>query len=34
MHGIANLNYLTHAFVPQNIPFAHGGNTAIIEMDI
>jgi hypothetical protein len=34
MHGTANLNYLSHAFVSQDIPCVHGGNTPIVEMDI
>jgi len=26
MYSTANLNYLVHAFVPQDIPFVYGGN--------
>src|ERR671922_139628 len=26
MHGTANLNHFTHAFMSQDIPFVHGGN--------
>jgi len=34
MHSTAHLNHLTHAFVSENIPFVHRGNTSIIEMHI
>jgi hypothetical protein len=34
MHGTANLNYLPHAFVSQDISCVHGGNIPIVEMDI
>ena len=34
MYSAANLNHLTHTFVPEDIPFVHGGNTPIVEMHI
>jgi hypothetical protein len=33
-HRAANLHYLPHAFVSQDISCVHGGNAPIVEMDV
>jgi len=32
--GFYYLDHLTHKFVAENIPLAHGGNTPVVEMDV